>query len=123
MFAGLLEILLDLSTKLPPITEVSFGSFDDDSRVGRKEQIVPWLTEASLAFSRELSDCTGSTALLISTAVSLGHERFEKISSIRRFYVLLSLLNTHVLLLLQVKEMERQFTLAFLLYIYSCDFQ
>ena len=122
MFAGLLEIISDLSTKLPPITEASFGSFYDDSRVGRKEQIVPWLTEASLAFSRELPDCTGSTAPLISTTVSLGHERFKKISSIRCFYVLLSLLNTRVLLLLRLKEMEQQLTLAFLLYIYSCDF-
>ena len=40
------------------VTEASFGSFHDAAPVGRKERTVPILTEASLAFSRKLSDCT-----------------------------------------------------------------
>ena len=57
-----------------PFTETSFGPFNDAAAVGRKEEIVPWLTEAALGFSMELSDCTGNTAALISKTD--GEERF-----------------------------------------------
>ena len=58
------------------VTEASFGSFHDAAPVGRKERTVPILTEASLAFSRKLSDCTDSTATLIYRTG--GEERFSR---------------------------------------------
>lgn len=130
LFAGLLEILLDLSTKLPRLMKLRLDLSTTLPLLAERNGLFPGSLKLLLDSQGKI-DCTGSAlsaaALIFTTGGDngcLGHERFEKICLMRRLHVPLSLHNAHVLLLLRVKQMERQCTLAFLLYyaIYSCAF-